>query len=366
MGSAVSSWDEFPVHQAAEFVRHPVTSDRNFYDRYYFNLHGCSDELFVIMGFGQYPNLGTQDAFVNVRRGDLQHVVRSSKPLEDRMDLATGPLRVEVIEPLKKLRVVCEPTEHSVALDVTWEGSVPAHEEPRHFLRAVQKVTFDTQRFAQTGYWSGTLTVGEEEFQITPDRWWGTRDRSWGVRPIGEQEPEGIRAGKNAMAGMWNYFPMQFADHSIVYIVQERESGERTMEDATRIRADGRKEWLGRPEWDHRFEPGTRVFAGSTITFADSGIEVTCEPLLHNFFTIGTGYGVDEDWRHGMYQGPELVVQGLTHEVGDIRGLAQYLITDTVGRFTYDGNEGYGLYEHGIFGAFAPLGLPDGASVAPA
>ena len=102
----VSSWDDFPVHQAAEFVRHPVSSDRNFYDRYYFNLHGCSDELFVIMGFGQYPNLGTQDAFVNVRRGDLQHVVRASKPLGDRMDLATGPLRVEVIEPLKKLRVV--------------------------------------------------------------------------------------------------------------------------------------------------------------------------------------------------------------------------------------------------------------------
>ena len=75
---------------------------------------------------------------------------------------------------------------------------------------------------------------------------------------------------------------------------------------------------------------------------------------------------MDEDWRHGMYQGPDLVVQGLTHKVDEIRGLAQYLITDTVGRFTYDDNVGYGLYEHGIFGPFEPLGLPDGAAVAPA
>ena len=39
------------------------TSDRNFYDRYYFNCHPCSDELFLVMGMGQYPNLGVQDAF---------------------------------------------------------------------------------------------------------------------------------------------------------------------------------------------------------------------------------------------------------------------------------------------------------------
>ena len=34
---------------------HVVTSDRNFYDRYYFNMHASSDELFVITGLGQYP-----------------------------------------------------------------------------------------------------------------------------------------------------------------------------------------------------------------------------------------------------------------------------------------------------------------------
>ena len=66
----LSAWDDFPVHQAAEFVRHPATSDRNFYDRYYFNMHPCSEEWFAIFGFGQYPNLGVVDAFVDVRKGE--------------------------------------------------------------------------------------------------------------------------------------------------------------------------------------------------------------------------------------------------------------------------------------------------------
>ena len=49
---AISSWDDFPVHQTSEYVRHVATSDRNFYDRYYFNLHGSSDEVMTIFGLG--------------------------------------------------------------------------------------------------------------------------------------------------------------------------------------------------------------------------------------------------------------------------------------------------------------------------
>ena len=37
---SLTSWDDYPVHQVAETIRHAGTSDRNFYDRYYFNLHG--------------------------------------------------------------------------------------------------------------------------------------------------------------------------------------------------------------------------------------------------------------------------------------------------------------------------------------
>ncbi len=370
----VSAWDDFPVHQSSEFIRHPATSDRNFYDRYYFNLHGSSDELFAIFGLGQYPNLGVTDAFIDVRHGDTQHIVRASAELGDRMDTRVGPIRVEVLKPLERVRVIVEPTEHSVAMDVTWTGAMPAHDEPRQYLRSQGKVVFDTQRFAQTGCWEGTMTVGGQTFEITPDRWWGTRDRSWGVRPVGEPEPDGIRQGTHSMEGMWNYFPMQFQDHSILYIVNEHVAppgapvgtgGARVLEEAVRIwHGDGREEWLGRPEWEHRLTPGTRLLAGSVIRFPDApggAIEVTCTPLMTNFLSLGTGYGMDADWRHGMYQGP-LKVQGLQLSVPEIWPIAQFGVVDHVGRFEYGDHIGYGLYEQAFIGAFPAVGLNDAHS----
>ena len=46
------------------------SSDRNFYDRCYFNAHDRTGDIFVITGLGYYPNLGVKDAFFLVRRGD--------------------------------------------------------------------------------------------------------------------------------------------------------------------------------------------------------------------------------------------------------------------------------------------------------
>lgn len=51
-------------------------------------------------------------------------------------------------------------------------------------------------RYAQTGRWSGWLEVDGTRHQVTPDRWWGSRDRSWGIRPVGEPEPPGINAAR--------------------------------------------------------------------------------------------------------------------------------------------------------------------------
>jgi hypothetical protein len=361
----VTSWDDFPVHQTSEFIANPATSDRNFYDRYYFNLHPCSDEYFAIFGFGEYPNLGVKDAFVDVRIGGEQHIVRSSAPLVDRMDTSVGPIRVEVIEPLRTLRFIVEPSEHSVAMDVVWEGHGPAIEEPRQYIRHLGRVLFDTQRLAQMGCWSGTLSVAGRDLAVTPDHCWGSRDRSWGVRPVGEPVSDGVRKGTNAMAGMWNYYPMQFDVHCLYYICQETNAGDRVLVQAERVWLDGRVEELGRPEHEHTFVSGTRVLSHSVIRFPESGIEIECEPLLTNYLSLGTGYGMDADWRHGMYQGPETVTQGLVLQVDDIKGIAQYGVVDQVGRFSYDGHVGYGLYEHGFFGPFERYGMTDGAMGAP-
>jgi hypothetical protein len=367
--SPLSPMDDHPLHQIAEPIRLVGTSDRNFYDRYYFNLHGSSDEVFLVMGLGQYPNLGVQDAFACARRGRKHRVVRASRPLADRADVTVGPFRVEVLEGLQRVRAVLEANEHGISFDLEWNGAIEAYLEPRHFVRRHGRVLFDTMRFAQTGFWTGTLTVGDEAFDVTADRWWGTRDRSWGVRPVGESEPPGILAGGGIMA-MWNYAPIQFPDHSILYIVQENERGEREMEEAVRIWNDPARppEELGRPEHEHRFRSGTRYVESSTLSFPDApggALVVEVTPLLECYLAVGTGYGLEPDWKHGMYQGPDLVVQGLEIDMIDDADRL-FGIVDNVARFESSaGDVGYGLHEYGFFGPHQRYGFNDFADGAP-
>jgi hypothetical protein len=360
--------DDYPLHQIADVIRHVGTSDRNFYDRYYFNLHACSDALFMVMGLGQYPNLGVQDAFAVVRRGRKHRVVRASRELGDRGDLRVGPFRVEVIEPLRRLRFVLEPNEHGIEADLRWTGAMAAFAEPRQFVRKWGRVLFDTMRFVQTGCWEGWLAVGDERFDVSTDRWWGCRDRSWGVRPVGEPEHPGIRRGEGQLDGMWNYAPMQFRDFSILYLCHERDDGTRPLEEAVRIWHEPARppEPLGRPEHTHVFRKGTRFIERSTLSFpaAPGGpLEVRVTPLVECYVGIGTGYGFDSDWRHGMYQGP-LVVQGLELDT-ETDAERLWGLVDNAARFELGDEVGYGLHEYGFFGPFARYRLPgfrDGAA----
>lgn len=343
----LSSMDDYPLHQIADVVRHTGTSDRNFYDRYYFNLHNAGEELFVVFGLGQYPNLGVQDAFLLVRHRSKHHVIRASRPLGDRADISVGPLRIEVLEGLQKLRIVCDDQEHGIQLDATWQGAHYPFLEPRHYIRKEGRVLFDTMRFAQLGRWQGSLSVDGKQFDICPEEFLGSRDRSWGVRPVGEAEPQGIHAGTPSMEGMWNYFPALFDDFAIHYIVNENNDGSRTIEEAIRIWKDSSREpeWLGRPEHDHRFnvaQPLITDIAEGLVHFPDApggALTLRGQPMLQTYLTVGTGYGMEPDWRHGMYQGPETVVQRETLDYGSDQQRMMGLV-ETPARFTLSGPDG--------------------------
>jgi hypothetical protein len=364
----LSPLDDYPVHQIAQPIRYLATSDRNFYDRYYFNCHAGTDELMLIIGVGQYPNLGVTDAFALARHGDTHRVVRASRELgSNRMDTTVGPFRVEVIEGLRRLRVVLEPTEHGLEFDLTWEGAIPAQAEPRHFMRTQERVTFDSFRLAQTGRWSGRVRSGAQEFTITPDRWRGSRDRSWGTRPVGESEPPGIQS-KNPPQFYWMYAPMQFEDFSILTIVQEDRAGNRVLEEAVRVwpEAAGRApQPLGRPEYRPHYAAGSRDVQTATISFAPRDgdpLQVTVRPVLPVALMAGTGYGLEPDWKHGMYQGPDLVVQGVCYDLSKPEDKARmWGMTDSVAAFECAENgvtsAGSGLFEYWALGAHSPTGL---------
>jgi hypothetical protein len=279
----LSPLDDYPVHQASLPIRQVTTSDRNFYDRYYFNCHAGTDELMLIVGVGQYPNLGVTDAFALARHGSTHRVVRASRELgADRMDTRVGPFRVEVLEGLRRLRVVLEPIGHDLEFDLTWDGAIPAQAEPRHFIRSQERVIFDSFRLAQTGRWTGRVRSGTEEFLITPDRWRGSRDRSWGVRPVGESEAPGIQA-RNPGQFYWMYTPMQFDEFSILAIVQEDAAGNRLLEEAVRVWPDDRPpQQLGRPEYRPEYVPGSREVQRATVSFSPPGaaaFEVAVRPV---------------------------------------------------------------------------------------
>jgi hypothetical protein len=361
----LSGWDDYPVHQVAETIRHTATSDRNFYDRYYFNCHSNDGEAFLIFGLGQYPNLAVEDAFAALTVGDTHRVVRASRELGDRMDTSVGPLRVEVIKPLQQLRIVCEPrnaTESAfgLSLDLVWTGSIPAYEEPRQHLRTHGRTVFDTMRLAQTGRWDGHIELDGRRFDVNPVSWWGCRDRSWGVRPVGEEEPPGIRTGMQ-MEGMWNYAPLQFDDHSILYIVNQHDDGQRPLEEAVRIWNDPARqpELLGRPEHNHVVTPGTRNIESGVLSFPHApggAFEISFKPLMESWVMLGTGYGTEPDWRHGMYQGKEVVQDVRVNYSEDTDRL--FGLVDQVVRCEQSGGAvGHGMHEFFFIDSFSHYGM---------
>ena len=358
--------DEYPLHQAPLPVARPTSSDRNFYDRSYFNamqIDPDGDDLMLVTGLGYYSNLGVKDAYVVVRQGDSQTAVHLSDAIdEDRLHQRVGAYRVEVLEPLRRVRLVLEQTE-GIAFDLTWEGAGEVVQELPHLMLNGARPTLDAQRFAQLGAWSGTLTVDGVETNVTADRWMGSRDRSWGIRPVGEAEPAG-RPQDPPMEGFWwLYMPLRFAEYDVVVIAQEQPDGFRTLNDAVRVWRDGRVEQLGWPQVDIDYAPGTRTPVRARLSCTGWGgkpVVIDVEPRTAVTLHVGGGYGGDPDWAHGQWKG-EGFVERVTYRLTDpdVAGRAPFGVTDHAARATCDGADGFGLFEHASMGRHDPSGFVD-------
>ena len=374
---ALSPGDAFLIHQYPEPIDTVFTGDRHFYDRYYFNMHGSDDTLFMVFGMGQYPNLGVTDAFVSVAVGDQQFTVRGSRELgSDRMDTTVGPLRVEVIEGLRTLRLVCEPNEWGLSLDVTFTAGTEALAEPKSFTHVGRRLTQDTHRLAHVGSYEGWLEVDGTRHEVTPDRWLGARDHSWGIRHgIGEPEPKGIGAKISAdmqMGFFHNWLPIQFDDHMVKITIDNDHAGRRVLEEAVRLYNlgdDREAEHLGRPEIDITYHPGTREPAKAEIWFSGDGasdLRITTTPLKTVYLKAGSGYIYDGYWGHGVWQGDESVVQGVVTPIGaPTERLDIAFLNETLCRHeTNDGRVGYGMHENLVAGLYFPNGWDSPDAVA--
>src|SRR5947208_4202170 len=114
------SLDEFPIHQVPLSLQYVGSSDRNFYDRSYLNAHDRTGDVFLITGFGVYPNLGVKDAYVTVKRGNRQYAAHFSGALDDnRLEKRVGPYRIEDVEPMMKMRQVSDVNEYDTGCVTT-------------------------------------------------------------------------------------------------------------------------------------------------------------------------------------------------------------------------------------------------------
>ena len=101
--------DELFLHQSALPFANP--SSRNSYDRCFFNGQSDTHDLFFAVAVGVYPVLGIMDAAIGISIGGVQHNLRCSRLLEhagDRLDICVGPIKVEVLEPLKQIRLTID------------------------------------------------------------------------------------------------------------------------------------------------------------------------------------------------------------------------------------------------------------------
>jgi hypothetical protein len=296
----LSKADDYPIHQTPEPIAY-AGSDRNFYDRYFFNGYSADGELYFAAALGVYPHLDIMDAAFGVRIGDVQYNLRASRHLYmERMDTQVGPIRVEVLEPLERLRIAIDDNAHGITADIVFEGRSPPIEEPRVTRRHGPRMVMDFTRLTQLGRYSGWVRVGGREVRFDGRQVQGVRDRSWGVRTIGLRDPQPMLPVQPPQFH-WFWVPAHFQDRGILFLVNEDANGDAWHKSMVVAHDDGRVEHVDGSTIDVVYQPGTRWPVSGSITAGD-GLRIDLKPGP-KFFMTGIGY-LDPEWSHGIDKGP--------------------------------------------------------------
>ena len=352
--------DDYPIHQTPEPIAY-AGSDRNFYDRYFFNAYAQDGSAFVAIAYGVYPALNVADAHVAIVKDGKARCLHASRVLGlERMDLSVGPIGIEVLEPLRKLKVTVRRAE-GVAGEIVFEGRAFPIEEPRFVKRSGPRLFMDYTRLTQNVRASGWLEADGERIEVSA--WVGTRDRSWGIRPVGAPDPQPTPgAGINSF--FWQWSPLNFVDRSVYFHINADPDGKPWNTRAV-IQEDG-----AGPQGGYHTDaaamatqliPGTRHARRGvlTIPMPQGAATVTIEPVA-TFLMRGVGYG--GEWRHGALKG-ELVV---AREDLDTAGFdpndpgnlhIQAISKATLSVPGQEDQQGVGVFEQLILGPYRPLGL---------
>lgn len=361
--------DDFPIHQTPEPIAHPASSDPNVYDRTWFNGYSDDGSRYFGLGIAVYPHRGILDChFSTVEAGGRQHCFYGSRRApQERTDMSVGPFRLEIVEPLRRARVIIDDNESGVSCDLTFSARTSAIQEARQVLHHRQRAIMDATRFAQFGRWSGTVGHPDGEFTVDELTWRGTKDRSWGIRGVGERVQIGAPQPPGSFFFLWA--PLQWDDHITHAVFFDGPNGEALVREGLTSPLYGSQAEIP-DELDDvathmatavhrvRYHPGTRLASHAEIDLIDlyGGVRtIALEPQLRFQFK-GLGYG-HRSWGQGVWKG-ELEIAGESFDPAELDLLApdnihvQQVVTATDGERT-----GIGALEQIVVGPYAPAGF---------
>ncbi|MCP5026524.1 MAG: hypothetical protein GY929_09590 [Actinomycetia bacterium] len=363
--------DDYPIHQTPEPIAHPASSDRDVYDRTWFNGYSDDGTRYFGLGLAVYPHRGILDChFSTVEEGGRQHCFYGSRRApQERTDMSVGPFRLEIVEPLRKARVILDDNESGVSCDLTFSARTSAIQEARQILWDRQRKTMDATRFAQFGRWSGTVSHPDGEYTVDEESWRGTKDRSWGVRRVGERVPVGAPQPPSPFFFLWA--PLQWDDHITHAVFFDGPQGEALVREgltsplyASEADIPDELEDVVTPMATavHRidYHPGTRLAARAELDLIDLYGKVrtiTMEPQLRFQFK-GLGYG-HPNWGQGMWKG-ELEMAGESFDPAELDPLApENIHVQQVVKVSDGERHGVGALEQIVVGPYAPAGFTE-------
>ena len=260
--------------------------------------------------------------------------------------------------------------EQGVKAEVVFTGRAFPVEEPRFIRRNGPRLMMDYTRLTQNGRYTGWVEVDGKRTSV--DGFSGTRDRSWGIRPVGERDHQAAVPPQPPQF-YWIWCPSNFASGSFFFHSNDDGGGVPWNRRGVWAR-DGAKA-AGLHEIDDAaiaidWKSGTRHARRAEVSFGAERARrrITYEPL-YEFFMLGLGYGHPK-WGHGSAHG-ELEVERENLVLAKVdRRVAQHLHVQAICKVDYGDDAGaseagMGVLEQLVIGPHAPSGFVDTLDFAP-
>lgn len=358
--------DDYPVHQAPVPLAQTAAPAINHYDRYFFNGYSPDGSRYFAAALGYYPNRRVMDAAFAVLRGDEIVSVIASRPAPaDPTETRVGPMQLTVEEPMRSLRLAVDFGEVGLEADARFVARTAPVEEPRYFYASGPVAFIDYTRFTQWGCWEGRLTVDGETWDLSGGSVLGCRDRSWGIRPVGEQPP----GTSMEPQFFWLWAPLWFQDVCLHFDVNEDGAGTRWHFVGAKVPLLDRDEegpsapggtvaWARWVDYSIRWRSGTRWSESCDVRMQLSDgemVEVSLEPLA-TFQMRALGY-LHPEFGHGRWHGAE-VVHTERWKVSETNPTDPFFLhCQQIVRASWGEKQGIGVLEQLAIGPHAPTGL---------